>query len=239
MDLNELALNTDKMLGMNLVQRLKFFEYVVKYGLPTGKIEFFYTRLVKFIEPVKTLVTLPDMAAFRNYCKLFYAALLFYKELKEKAPFFFFKFEGYLVIKRITAFCLIKSKMNSYARRQEKFKIKSRNYTELIKKGGVQAEGSLEGWKNTDDFCLLKGMMLCGFDDWENLIREPKLWDEEGKKGLTKQTVWKYLFEKIEQKLAPVEDQTEVEKFLKEYLKIRANRLVEMLLEEENRRSAD
>jgi len=238
--MKDLEQNSEKRLFLTGVQRLKFLEFVLKFGLPAGKIEYFYSLYSRFCEPMKNMIILPDISYFRAYVKLFYAVLLFHPQLKEKVHFFFFKFDGGLILKRVTALCLLKNKINSYARRQEKFKIKSRRYTDMLKKGNsaVSTDSKIEKWKNTDDFSLLKGIMIHGFDEWERIINDTKLWEEEGKPSKNENPMWKNLFEKIEQKSAPQEEEkNEVENYLKEYLKIRSTRLLDVLLEEEEKRN--
>ena len=83
----------------------------------------------------------------------------------------------------------------------------------MLKKPNSSGQDSnLERWKNSDDLYLLRGIMLHGFDEWENIVYDTKLWDEEGKQGLEKQKMWKYMFEKIEQKQANEEEKIDIEK---------------------------
>lgn len=94
-----------------------------------------------------------------------------------------------------------------------------------------------ESWTNVDDYYLFEGICEYGMDEWDRIIQDVKLWQRPDENYDPSEHVWRMLFRKIEGKPIRFGQEEDCYHFIKEFIKIRANILFELLLEEKEKKS--
>jgi len=226
--------------GLPDLTRLKFLEFVMKFGINPFRAEDVYKNFCLFIEQISGIVKMPDSLTFRHYLKHFYCALLYEADPTPLTEYFFFKASPQVVRKRVVGFLNLKNKVNYYRAKPEKFKVRSKRYKKLFEEDGkmeTEDDDEEEKWDNIDDYYLFDGISRYGMEEWDRIMKDSELWDRAEPKAYEDGDVWKLIFKKIEDKEPPENKELECVQYIREYFRVRSNLLMNMLLEEKEKKS--
>lgn len=125
--------------------------------------------------------------------------------------------------------------MSFFGKRPEKFHIKIRAYPAMIESAekAAQSRASPYYWKPQDDYALVKGIFEKGFGEWDAIIDDETLWDvpQMNDKDGAPIPAWHFLFQKAEVVAnCPKNMDPTHRDFMKEYIKIRANLLIDLMI---------
>ena len=101
---------------------------------------------------------------------------------------------------------------------------------ELAEKMATNRNSTLM-WKCQDDFTLVKGIFEKGFGEWESIIDDPGLWELPNELREKNYPPWVFLFMKTECLMnVPQNLEESHREFMKEYVKVRANILIDLMI---------